>query len=69
MKPLITAPLGVEVTIRTGSAASWMFILNFTREPVTVDLEEYSGTDLRDRRTVRGKLEVAGTDLRIIKLD
>ncbi|MCF7940897.1 MAG: beta-galactosidase [Spirochaetia bacterium] len=69
VKPLITAPLGVEVTIRTGSAASWMFILNFTREPVTVDLGEYSGTDLRDRRTVRGKLEVAGTDLRIIKLD
>lgn len=67
--PCLEAPLpaGVSVTRRGEGAAEHVFVMNFGRAPVTVDLGSLAGRDLVAEREVRGALELAPFGVAVIR--
>jgi beta-galactosidase len=59
-------PPGVEVVRRHGEAATYLFVLNHTREPVSIAA---SGYDLVAEAEVDGRLVVAGGDCALVRED
>lgn len=69
IEPLLKVPVGVEVTRREVEGQRWLFILNFNREAVVVDLGGYSGRDLLSGTSHSGILTIPATDWIGIELD
>ena len=59
-------PPGVEVVRRHGEAATYLFVLNHTREPVSIPA---AGYDLVAEAEVDGCLVVAGGDCALVRQD
>jgi beta-galactosidase len=70
IEPLVpSVPEGVETTLRSKDGQGYLFVLNHNAEAVTVELGHRSGIDLLTGQAVAGGgVEIAGRDVRIIKL-
>lgn len=70
IEPLVpSVPEGVETTLRSKDGQGYLFVINHNAEAVTVELGNRSGIDLLTGQAVAGGgVEIAGRDVRIIKL-
>ena len=63
-------PEGVETTVRYKDEQQFLFVLNHNEQAVQIDLGQTAGTDLiTDRLLSGGKVELAGHDVMIVKLN
>jgi len=72
IEPFIHAvlPEGVETTVRYKDEQQFLFVLNHNEQTVQIDLGQTTGTDLiTDRLLSGGKVELAGHDVLIVKLN
>ena len=64
VEPVADVPRGVEAVRRSGGAGSYLFLINHTHEPVTVNAR---GTDLLDDGVVNGCAVVEPGAVRVIR--
>lgn len=68
LRPLLLVPQGVEVSLREGPRATFLFLLNHTLESVHIDLKNYHGRDLLSDRVVAGGMNLDPWQVAIIQL-
>jgi beta-galactosidase len=67
VKPVLPAPIGVDVVLRKGEH-SFLCIMNNLQETVTLDLQNYAGTDLLTGERSEKTVTLKSYDVRIIRL-
>ncbi len=68
IEPVLKTPLGVEVTKRVDGENTWLFILNFNRDEMSIDLCGLSGLELLSGEEVSQKISIRAVSPMIIKL-
>jgi beta-galactosidase len=67
IKPLLDAPIGVDVVSRTHNGTEYLFAINNTRDTVHIPLPS-PAKELLSSTTVSGKLEIKPLDLAIVQM-
>lgn len=67
IKPLLNAPAGVEVTVRSKENCNYFFILNHNDHDVTVEIDENDYTDLLSGNIINGRIDLKSRDVAILK--
>jgi beta-galactosidase len=69
LQPPLVAPKGVEVSVREGSDARFMFLLNHTDRQVRISLGRIRGRDLLSGRQIGGSVTLAPLDVKVTIID
>ncbi len=69
VQPLLSAPAGVEVTVRESVSERFLFLLNHTDGAARIPLGRWRGTNLLTRQPAARTITLAPLDVAVIRLD
>jgi beta-galactosidase len=63
----ITAGPGIELAVRSGETAEYLFVINHEAKPVAADFGGWAGADLLTGERCRGRMELPPFGVRVLK--
>jgi len=67
VQPILKAPAGVEIAMRTSPTENFVFILNHTDRAVNLSLGEIRGENLLNGQKIARTIKVAPLDAAVIR--